>query len=226
MPSPTMVRPPPPAIAPLRRSSEAVASTVRVVPASRVAELARVRRPLAEAARTPSPVVRRTDVPRAVSKFETVRRPALRRREPLKVLAAASVRLLSLDLWRMPAPPIVPSRATSAAWLMFRFEVTVRAVRARDAALAVTATVPVLVPPPMVTAPAPVRALPLRVRTVNGLAARVAAPARTIGRAGSRVKLALATRAPPLKVSAPVVAPRLASAPTTRLPPLRKVPPE
>ena len=85
---------------------------------------------------------------------------------------------------------------------------------------------PVLVPLPMVTAPAPVKALPLRVRTVDGLAARVAAPVRTIGRAGSRVKLALATSAPPLNVSAPVVAPRLASAPTTRLPPLRKVPPE
>ena len=217
MPAPTMV--------PLRRNSEAVASTVRVVAASRVAELVSVRRPLSEAARVASPAARRTAVPRAASELETVRRPALSWTTPLRVLAAASVRLFAFDFWRVPVPAMTPSRATSSAWLMLRVETTVRPVRASAAALAVRATVPVLAPLPMVTVPAPVMALPLRVSTEAALAERVAAPASTIGRVGSSVKLALATKAPPLKVSAPVVAPRAVSAPTKRLPPLRKVPP-
>ena len=217
---------PEPTIAPLRSSSEAVASTVRVVAAFRVTELVSVRRPLSEAARVASPAARRTAVPRAVSALETVRRPALSWTKPLRVLAAASVRLLVFDFWRVPVPARTPNRATSAAWLTSRFEVTVRPVRASAAALAVSATVPVLVPLPIVTAPLPVNAVPLRVSTEDATADKVAAPVSTIGRAGSSVKLALATRAPPLKVSAPAVAPRAVSAPTRRLPPLRKVPPE
>ena len=120
MPSPAMARLPLPAIAPDRASSERVASTVSVVAAPRLPLLARARRPLLEAARVALPLVRTTAVPRAESRLATVSLPALRLMVPLRVFAAASVRLLLLYFQSVPPPEITPSRATSAAWLMFR----------------------------------------------------------------------------------------------------------
>ena len=212
-------------IPPLRVRSDAVASSVRVLEPVRLKELASARRPLLEAAKVASPAARTIAVPRAVSEFETVRRPPLSWTAPVRVLATARVRLPVLDFCSVPAPERAPSKVTSADWFTSRLEAMAKAVFAKAAALAVMATVPVLPELPMVTAPVPVTVLPFKERVAPGTAAKVAAPVRTIGRVAARLKLALATRAPPLKVRPPVEAPRLASSPTRRLPPLRKVPP-
>ena len=165
-------------------------------------------------------------MPRAESVLETVSLPALRLTLPLSVLVPARVRLLLLYFHSVPAPEMTPSRATSAVWLTFRVKATASGVLARAAAFERMATAPVLPVLPMVSAPVPLKALPSMRSVAPVAAARVAGPARTIGRVLPRVKVVLASRVPPLKVRPPVAAPRLASAPTERTPPLRKVPPE